>query len=111
MAYSLDVVANHVRLQEASGLSVSRYCSRHGRSTPTFYTWRRKHIPPIADDGTDKPCQSDQPVPHRRFTRLQPVGSPDVYVLTTPGGSRIELGELSIAELAGLVRLLESIDA
>ena len=111
MRYSLDVVRKHLRNQQGSGLSVSRYCTQHGLSTPAFYYWRRRH-PPASVDGLDhKLAHINKLVAHPLFTRLEPVDIPAAYVLTTPGGSRIELAALGIDELARLVRLLESTDA
>jgi hypothetical protein len=36
--------------QQSSGLSVTRFCRRHGVSTPSFYAWRKR----LAADGAER---------------------------------------------------------
>jgi transposase len=36
--------------QQSSGLSVTRFCRRHGISTPSFYAWRKR----LAADGPER---------------------------------------------------------
>lgn len=104
MRYSDDFIKRHLADQQSSGLSVGLYCAQHDLSAPTFYYWRRKHrqrsLAPQA-----------QELALDRFTHLQPVDVLPTVSLTTPGGSKLDLSELSIDELTRLVRKLEGADA
>jgi transposase-like protein len=104
MRYSANFIRRHLADQSTSGLSVATYCAQHHLSVPTFYYWRRKHrqspiAPPTQELALD------------RFTQLQPLDVLPTVSLTTPGGSKLDLSELSIDELTCLVRKLESADA
>jgi len=104
MRYSADFIKRHLSDQSTSGLSVALYCAQHDLSVPTFYYWRRKH----------RRCslaKHTQELTLDGFTQLQPVDVLPVVSLTTPGGSKLDLSELSIDELTHLVRKLEGADA
>jgi len=104
MRYSDDFIKRHLADQLTSGLSVVVYCAQHDLSAPTFYYWRRKHRSCALASQT-------QELVFDRFTQLQPVDVLPTVSLTTPGGSKLDLSELSIDELTRLVRKLEGADA
>lgn len=106
MRYDRDQIEKHLLNQPRSGMSIVRYCSDQKLCVATFHYWKRKYLL-AADHGSFAPSVPSSSPSSLGFTRISAPSFTSSYTLTTPGGSRLDLSSMSIADLASLVRELE----
>ena len=110
MRYPLATIAEHLCKQVDSGLSVIKYCQLHNLAVPTFYYWRRRHAAGRVNVSPPSVGSSGQLV-SAAFIQVEPVvHSHAACRLTTPGGTIIDLDEVTIEQLSSLVARLEQCD-
>ena len=76
--------------QPLSGQTVAAFCEEHDLKVPTFYAWKRKHLP----------CEEP---PQAGFCKIIPRQEPTTRSLFLPSGLKLELTGLSTTEIAQVI--------
>lgn len=81
--------------QQASGLSIAKFCRQANLKAPTFYNWKKKY---------------GQPIP-TGFCQISTITEPVPRSLLLPSGLRLDLCGITIPELAELILEINRADA
>ena len=98
MRHSPAQIRQFLADQQASGLSIAKFCRRQNIKPPTFYKWKKKYDPTNPEIPTG-------------FCQISTVPGPELRRLILPSGLRLDISGISIPELAELILEINRADA